>query len=106
MAFTVDIAKEGGLVEDLDYIPGTPFPAPSELITAKLLGDPVALTMEVIGRIGFYTKEGSQRWSYIAMPKFVWNNLDADTQRDVIGFGYEREGGTEMRYLFPNYGSR
>lgn len=111
-AFTTDIAKEAGLVEGVDYEQGTPFLAPGStsdsarmFYTAKLLGDPIMLTIRVIDAIGFYTKGGAQRWSYIAMPHFVWNELDLEQKRDVIGFMYQREGGTEMRNLFPNYGA-
>lgn len=126
-AFTTDIAKEAGLVEGVDYVVGEGFEingsatsGPRTLYTAKLLGDPIAVTIRVIDAIGFYTKSGAQRWSYIAMPKFVWDALKFTTlsdaekglsfvpnlyQRDVIGFMYQREGGTEMRNLFPNYGA-
>ena len=103
-AFTTDIAKQAGLVPDVDYVAGTPFPAPSNLVTAKLLGDPVAITIRVIDAIGYYTKTGAERWVYIAIPKFVWEFLTPDQKRDVIGFHYQHEGGTAMRSLFPNYG--
>jgi hypothetical protein len=104
-AFTVDIARQAGLIEGTDYVPGTPFPAPSPLVTAKLLHDPVLLTVQVINKIGFYTHAGPQRWSYIAMPVFVWRTLPYNKKRDVIGFMYQREGGTAMRRLFPSYGA-
>lgn len=116
-AFTTDIAKEAGLVEGVDYVVGEGFEingsatsGPRTLYTAKLLGDPIALTIRVIDAIGFYTKGGAQRWIYIAMPHFIWHNLLPDSisgpgKRDVIGFMYQREGGTEMRNLFPNYGA-
>ena len=105
MAFTTDIAHQAGLVLGVDYEPGTPFPAPSTLVTAKLLGDPVEITIRVIDAISFYTHAGSQRWVYMAIPKFVWSALDNDTKRDCVGFGYQHEGGTAMRHLFPNYGA-
>jgi hypothetical protein len=104
-AFTVDLAAQAGLLLTVDYIDGTPFPSPSKLITAKLLGDPVAITIRVIDVVGFYTQEGGQRWEYIAMPKFLWNELLEDEQRDIIGFMYQREGGVAMRRLFPHYGA-
>jgi hypothetical protein len=104
-AFTTDIAKQAGLVEGEDYVAGTPFPEPSGLVTAKLLGDPVQITIRVIDAIGFYTRSGARRWAYITIPTFIWKALSHDQKRDVIGFMYQREGGTEMNALFPNYGA-
>lgn len=104
-AFTTDIAREGGLVYDSEYVEGEPFTAGNiTLYTAKLIGDPVALTVKVINKLGFYTNAGHQRWIYIGVPYHVWLSLGADKQRDVIGFMYQHEGGTAMRSLFPNYG--
>jgi hypothetical protein len=108
-AFTTDIAHEAGLAIGVDYAVGTQFPplpdgSPSPYFTAKLLGDPVQTSIRVIDAIGYYTRSGGERWTYIAVPKFVWNALTPPQQRDVIGFHYEREGGTAMRGLFPNYG--
>lgn len=100
-AFTVDIAKQAGLTLGVDYVPGTRFPLPSTLVTAKLLGDPVAVTIHVLDQVGYYTKGGRQRWSYIAIPAFVWASLSFIEKRNVIGFQYKREGGTAMRDLFP-----
>lgn len=105
-AFTADIAKQAGLVLNRDYVPGEPFPAPSTLVTAKLLGAPIALSIKVIDAVGYYTKGGSLRWVYIGIPKFVWHALTMDQKRDVIGFHYQHEGGTAMRNLFPNYGQK
>lgn len=103
-AITTDIAAQAGLALGTDYAMGAPFPAPSKLVTAKLLGDPVALTIRVIDAIGYYTRAGGQRWDYIALPEFVWIALTADQKRDVVGFHYQREGGVTMRPRFPNYG--
>lgn len=99
-AFTVDIAKQAGLVEGTDYVAGDPFPPPSKLVTAKLLGDPIQLTIRVIDAIGYYTKAGAPRWEYIAIPKFVWDALEPPVKKKVIGFHYQHEGGTEMKGLF------
>ncbi len=99
-AITTDVAKQGGLVEGTDYVAGDPFPAPSTLVTAKLLGDPIQLTIRVIDKIGYYTKSGASRWDYIAMPKFVWDALEPPLKKKVIGFHYSREGGAEMKGLF------
>jgi hypothetical protein len=112
-AFTVDVAKEAGLVLGTDYEVGDPFLALGRTFyTAKLLGDPVALTIRVIDAIGFRTKTNLQRWSYISIPKFLWDNLPPlldsvgnPSKRDVIGAMYKAETGVTMRPLFPNYES-
>lgn len=104
-AFTTDIARQAGLLLHVEYEAGTPFPMPSNLITAKLLGDPVALTIRVIDTIGYQTHAGAPRWTYINMPKFVWDALTQDQKRDVVGYHYQHEGGTLMKHLFPNYGT-
>jgi hypothetical protein len=98
-AFTTDLAKQAGLVEGKDYTVGEAF-AEGRMHTARLLGDPVQLTIRVIDSVGFYTKMGHQRWSYIAMPTFVWDDLEPVLQKRVIGYMYSREGGTEMKELF------
>lgn len=109
-AFTTDLAKEAGLVEGIDYTQGAPFTVTvsdretATLYTAKLLGDPLAVTIKVIDAVGFYTRSGAQRWSYTATPKIAWDELSPETQRDIIGLMYQREGGTAMIPLFPNYG--
>lgn len=101
-AFTTDLAKQAGLLFGKDYIVGQSFGGDGHpvLYTAKLLGDPVALTIRLLDAVGFYTQLGTQRWSYIAMPSFVWNGLEAVVKRHVIGFMYRHEGGTAMRDLF------
>ncbi len=99
-AITTDVAKQGGLVEGTDYVVGDKFPDPSNLYTAKLLGDPIQLTIRVIDKIGYYTKSGAQRWTYIAIPQFVWDALEPPVKKKVIGFHYQHEGGTEMKGLF------
>ena len=98
------VARQAGLVKDTDYVAGDPFPAPSTLVTARLLGDPIAITIRVIDAIGYYTMAGAPRWVYIALPGFVWSALTPDQKRDIVGFHYAHEGGTAMRGLFPNYG--
>lgn len=103
-AFTTSLAKQAGLKHGVDYLDGSPFPSPSPLVTAKLLGDPVEITIRLINAVGYYTKSGAWRWSYIAMPRFVWAALTHDEKRDVIGFHYQHEGGVAMRGLFPNFG--
>lgn len=100
-AITTDIAKQGGLVLGTDYEVGDPFTVGDNTYhTARLLGDPIQLTIRVIDKIGYYTKSGGQRWTYIALPPFVWAALDPPTRKKVIGFHYAHEGGTEMAGLF------
>lgn len=104
-AFTTDIAVRAGLDLGVDYTRGSPFAAgETTLFTARLLGDPIAITIRVIDAIGFYTKSGHQRWVYIAMPRFIWDALNFEQKRDVIGFMYRHEGGNALLALFPNYG--
>lgn len=104
-AMTVDIAKQAGLTQGVDYQIGDPFTASGHIFyTARLLGDPIAITIRVIDKIGYFTQGGNPRWIYIALPKFIWNALTPDEKRDVVGFHYQHEGGTAMRGLFPNYG--
>lgn len=99
-AFTTDLAKQAGLIEGTDYVAGDPFPAPSKLVTAKLLGDPIALTIKVIDAVGYYTKLGAPRWAYIAIPSFVWLALNPAQKERIVAFHYKHEGGTEMSGLF------
>lgn len=101
-AFTTDLAKQAGLVEGTDYEQGAPFTAPGgrTLYTAKLIGDPIALTIRLIDAVGYYTKYGAPRWTYIAIPKFVWDALSFEQKKHVIWFHYQHEGGTEMKELF------
>lgn len=104
-AFTTAIASEAGLVFSTDYVQGDPFTVGgATYYTAKLLGDPVAITIRVIDAIGYKTKAGVERWTYISIPKFVWNSLTSDEKRDVIGYHYQYEGGIALRGLFPSYG--
>lgn len=104
-AFTTALALTGNLSYGTDYIEGTQFPGEEALWTAKILGDPLEVTIKLIDAVGYYTFSlGAPRWTYIAIPKFIWSVLTRDQKVDVIGFHYQREGGTTMRNLFPNYG--
>lgn len=100
-AFTTDIAKQAGLVLGVEYSKGRAFVDNPKMFTARLLQDPIATTVKVIDKLGFYTKAGRKRWEYIAMPLWIWAGLGPNTKRRVIGFMYQREGGTAMRSLFP-----
>lgn len=103
-AFTVDIAHQGGLIEGKDFSIGDSFrTGPNDLLqyTARLLGDPIALTIQVIDKIGFYTHTGAKRWEYIGMPMEVWRILTTAMKQAVIGGMYCREIGHDMMNLFP-----
>lgn len=116
-AFTTDVAAEAKLKLHLDYEIGDPFTVNFSMSatpdrpeatyhTARLLRDPIAITIQVIDTLSFMTQHGTpiSRWGYITMPAFLWHELSAPQKRDVIGWMYQREGGITMRHLFPNYG--
>ena len=105
-AFTTDVAKAAGLILGTDYAQGDPFTVPTAkgpmtLYTAKLLGDPVELTIKAIDHAGFYTHAGAVRWTYMAMPTWLWQQQTRATKVRIIGEMYGHEGGTELRHLFP-----
>ncbi|SRR5216684_3956209 len=100
-AFTTDIAKSAKLVLGVDYKIGESFQVgQSKYFTAKLIGDPILLTIKVIDKLGFYTKSGKIRWIYIGIPKFIWGSLDQSNKTKIIQFMYHNEGGKELEYLF------
>jgi hypothetical protein len=103
-AFITEIAKAAGLIEHTDYEQGDPFTVPGPkgpytLYTAKLLKDPIALTIQVIDKLGFYV-QGGQRWSYIALSKWMWDGFTPAQKLRTIGDMYAHEGGVAMRHLF------
>lgn len=101
-AFTTDIAKEAGLVLNRDYTFGDSFISGVQTYyTAKLLHDPIDLTIKVIDSLGFYTDPPHARWIYISMPYKLWMNLSKIQKSYVVGFMYSMEGGEELKYLFP-----
>jgi hypothetical protein len=98
----VQLAQEGGLVEGTDYTQGDAFESGGRTYyTAKLLGDPVALTIKVIDEVGFYSEPPHARWNYIAIPHALWMSLNTIQKSYVIGWMYSQEGGVAMRNLFP-----
>src|SRR5712691_51485 len=109
-AMTTGMAHQAGLVEAQDYTQGDFFTAQmpggqsQTLYTARLRGDPVGLTIRVIDTIGFRTKIGSGRCTYINMPSWLWQTFTRDTKVDLIGDMYAHEEGVTMRGLFPRYG--
>lgn len=103
VAFTTDIAKQGGLILGTDYTEGEPFDN-GRFHTAKLLGDPIALTIQVIDRIGFFTSTGAQRWTYIRFPNADWQKLSFYGKKEIIHLMYHNEGGKELERLFAPAG--
>lgn len=100
-AFTTDIAKEGGLVEGTDYSVGESFDVGnSTFYTARLLHDPVELTVQVIDKIGFWNRFNQPRWIYVRMPSWVWSTFTFRQKKDFIAYMYRNEGGTELKNLF------
>lgn len=104
-AFTVDIAKQAGLVLGKDYTVGDAFPNNPSLKTARLLGDPVAQTIKVIDRIGLYTQSGQPRWTYVnSIPGAKnWNQLSNSQKVAFIKQMYSHEGGTALLGNFNQY---
>jgi hypothetical protein len=92
-AFTTDVAKAAGWVEGVDYEVGDPFPNNPNLRTAKIIGDPVEKTIELIDKIGFFTQSGKPRWSYVAMKPDEWGGLAKEEKVAVIAKMYATEGG-------------
>lgn len=91
-AFTIDIAKQAGLVEGVDYEVGDAFPNNPNQKTALLIGDPVEKTINVIDKIGFFTQGGKQRWTHTAMSRKQWDALSPEAKKQVIREMYKREG--------------
>lgn len=101
-AFTTDIAAEAGLVQGSEYVQGDAFLAGNmTLYTAKLLGDPIALTIKVLDKIGYYTKHGVERWIYMAIPTSLWDMFTLPMKKQAILEHYRHEGGTELMHLWP-----
>lgn len=100
-AFTTELAKQAGLLAEIDYTEGDAFyKGPTRFQTAKLLKNPLLTTIHLIDKVGFYTKEGKLRWNYIGIPKQTWLALTMDAKIEVVHFMYQREGGTELENLF------
>lgn len=96
-AFTTALAKQAGLQLSVDYNEGDSFiVAGKRFFTARLLGDPMEITLRLLDRVGFYTKTGTLRWKYIGIPAGVWAALSPSLKRVVVIAMYRVEGGTEM----------
>lgn len=98
-AMTTDVAKNGGLIEGVDYVKGDPFTTESgkTLYTAKLLGDPIDTTIKAIDNMSFTTGSGKNRWNYTdqipGANNEEWPNLSYEQKANVIKEMYKREGG-------------
>ena len=95
-AFTTDVAKQAGLIEGVDYVKGDAFPDNPNLFTARLIGDGVQKTIDVIDKIGFTTQAGGNRWTYTdSIPganNNEWANLSNEQKVAVVGQMYDQEG--------------
>jgi len=92
-AFTTEIAKQGGLVEGIDYEKGDAFPENENLFTARLLGNPIDTTIKLIDNIGFFTEDGRQRWEHTAIEQKEWNAMSKEQKSGLIKQMYKKEGG-------------
>ena len=103
-AFTTDIAREGGLILHVEYELGDSFSNKLQtLYTAKLIGDPIVLTIKVIDHIGYYTHAGVARWIYMAIPKSLWDMFTPAMKKQAVLEHYRHEGGTELLPLFVTH---
>jgi hypothetical protein len=101
VAATTDVSRAGGLIGGIDFNNGDSFQVNDKtLYTALFLGDPIDLSIKLITNATFYTRDGHQRWSYIAIPPFLWNSLSQKEKIQVIFWMYKREGGAEMETMF------
>jgi len=106
-AFTTDVAKSFGLVEGVDYVQGDKFPGDSNLYTAKLLGDPIGITIKGIDYGGFTTQGGKNRWSYTSkIPNAnnaAWAKLSYEQKVEVIRQMNKYEGGNgNLTFVAPD----
>lgn len=117
-AFTTDIAREAGLILGKDYQVGDPFTVKAAVgisagevtyktqtyFTAHLLGDPIALTIQTLDKIGFFTTAGSQRWTYIGIESDLWKRMTTLQKTFIISIMYLAEGGKTLKSLFTAKG--
>lgn len=104
-AFITRLADLAGLVQGKDYEIGDPFTTivgGHEIVlhTAKLLGDPIALTIQVMDKTGFETSLGRPRWNYVDLLKEHWDSFTPVLKKSFIGLMYKHEGGTALQHLF------
>jgi hypothetical protein len=80
-----------GLVEGKDYVEGDPFDN-GQYHTAKLTGDPVAITIKAIDKGSFYTANGKQRWTHTAIPQNQWDAMSYEEKKNIVKQMYQKEG--------------
>jgi hypothetical protein len=100
-AMTTDAAKTLGLIEGIDYVIGDKFPGNSNLMTAKLLGDPISTTIKAldmaakdVSKRAFYSQNGNQRWTYTAISDEEWLAKTPEQKKEFIKEMYQKEGGS------------
>jgi len=91
------------LEEGVDYEVGDAFPGSeggNQFHTARILGNPVETTIEVIDKVGFLTQSGTPRWSTPNISQEQWEALEAEWSTasrerkiDIIEAIYKGEGG-------------
>ena len=86
-AFTTDVAKDGGLTLNADYVQGTPFEAGDETYyTAKLIGDPAAVTTKLLGGQVIDAEPGTPGLK-IGLVSMTVNSLDFNGGHDHGSIG-------------------
>ncbi len=102
IAFTTEVASQGGLKLGVDFTVGDEFNAGGKVYyTARLLKDPVGVCIKLIDKVGFYNKQSSPRWTYMnGFPAFLWGMMDVVQKKALIQYMYHHEGGTELEKLF------
>lgn len=100
-AMTTDVAKSLGLVEGVDYVKGDPFPDNPNLLTAKLLGDPIETTIKGLdlaaqasNKKAFYTQSGQPRWTHTAISDEQWLAMTPEQKKNLVASMYQKEGGS------------
>ncbi|GHW02570.1 hypothetical protein AGMMS50249_3560 [candidate division SR1 bacterium] len=108
-AMTTDVAKTLGLVRGEDYVQGDVFPDNPNLFTARLLGEPVQMTMKAFNTAAssgidiFYTKDGKARRTHTAMTNKEWYTLSDEEKKQVILSMLQREGGKLDNMAYYTY---
>jgi len=93
--------REPRLIEGIHFEKGDPFRSGGRTFyTGRILADPIAVSIALIDRVGFYTGNNRQRWSYIAIPWWVWRSMNEWQKTLTIYEMYQHEGGVEMEELF------
>jgi len=93
--------QETSLREGVHFVKGEPFRSGKrKLHTARILEDPITVSIKLIDTVGFYTRRGAKRWDHTAIPWFVWHSMNEWQKTLTILEMYKREGGEAMLPLF------